>query len=160
MLLLFFPLPSSVAKGFMSLLGFVVIFIVSVCDPRVNNTHTHTHGVMTAVWNSASHPCFPSASGFCCHVGQSCVVLPQHWSGTVCLHHAERIQRGQIPVSTCDVQDWINLKKTLGLYFVSRNRFELDFWWHSTQFNWHTCSTLSVGACFSSSFRAGEVRPR
>lgn len=36
----------SMVKGFMSLLGFSVIFIVSVCDPRVNGTHTHTHKQM------------------------------------------------------------------------------------------------------------------
>lgn len=46
-------------KGFMSLLGFGVIFIVSVCDPRVNDTNAHTHDKRLA-WNSTSHQRFLS----------------------------------------------------------------------------------------------------
>lgn len=92
------------------------------------------------------HCCFLSA-GFCCHVRQSCVFLPQHWSWIVCLHHAERVQRGQIPVSASVWGEIYN-------YIVC----EIDPKWHVCVNSWLTlicpCSSvrhiaipLPVGDC-------------
>lgn len=67
-------------------------------------THTpHTHACTPYTQSNGRFVgiiCSPPTAGFCCHVGQSCLVFPQHWSGPVCVHHAEGVQRRAIPVST------------------------------------------------------------